>query len=265
LLTWLAVLGLVAAYLSQTERAERSTLMHLFASHLSEQVAQEIWRQRAIVLKGERPRPLRLTGTALFSDIVGFTTISEHLDPECLTSWLNAYMNAMSRIVLAHGGIVLQFVGDGILAVFGVPVPRIRDVEMDHDAAQAVHCALAMKRELQLLNEKWEREGLPLAAIRVGIHTGTMVASSIGARAHWEYTVVGDAVNIAARLQALPKSLTSIKFDESCCILIGGTTWDCLHGAFNGHLLGNVALKGKERLVPVYQIVTDVIDDRACS
>ena len=209
---------------------------------------------RASIPTDEWPKPLRLTGTALFSDIVGFTTISENLDPECLTSWLNAYMSAMSGIVLAHGGSVLQFVGDGILAAFGVPVPRNSDVEIDYDAAQAVHCALTMREELLNLNRCWERKGLPTVAIRVGLHTGTIVASRIGTRAHWEYTVVGDTVNTAARLQALPRLLTSIQADGSCCILISGATWERLNGAFNGHLLGNVALKGKVQLVPVYQI-----------
>ena len=111
-----------------------------------------------------------------------------------------------------------------------------------------------LKEEVQNLNKCWERKGLPTVAIRVGLHTGTIVASRIGTRAHWEYTVVGDTVNTAARLQALPRLLTSIQADGSCCILISGATWERLNGAFNGRLLGNVALKGKVQLVPVYQI-----------
>jgi adenylate cyclase len=257
MLAWLVVLGLVAGYLSRVEHAERRVLMHLFASHLPDQVAQEIWRQRALIMRGERPRPLRLTATVLFSDMAGFTTISEDLDPEIVTRWLDEYMKAMSRIVLAHGGIVLQFVGDGILAAFGVPIPRTDEAEIDRDATQAVRCALAMEEELCTLNKQWEREALPSVAIRVGIHTGVMVAASIGAKAHLEYSLVGDNVIIAARLQALPTMLPGYVNRASCCVLVGESTWECLHGEFSGRLLGNMALKGKKRKVQVYQVIGD--------
>jgi len=257
MLAWIVVLGLVAGYLFQAEHAEQRILMHLFASHLSDQVAQEIWRHRAIIMKGGRPRPLRLTGTVMFSDMAGFTTISESLDPEILTKWLDEYMNAMSSIVQAHGGIVLQFVGDGILAAFGVPTPRSDEGEIDRDAARAVQCAMAMEQGLRKLNERWECEGLPMVAIRVGIQTGIMVAASIGASTHWEYALVGDSVIIAARLQALPTMLPGFMNDAPCCILVGESTWQRLRGEFRGYLLGNVALKGKKRKVKVYQIITD--------
>jgi CHASE2 domain-containing sensor protein/class 3 adenylate cyclase len=260
MLAWVVVLGLVAGYLSQVEHAEWRILMQLFASHLSDQVAQEIWRHRAIIMKGGRPKPMRLTATVMFSDMAGFTTISESLDPEILTSWLNEYMNAMSRIVLAHGGIVLQFVGDGILAAFGIPIPRSDEGEIDRDAARAVRCAMAMEQELRSLKERWEREGLPVVAIRVGIHTGVMVAANIGASTHWEYALVGDSVIIAARLQALPTMLPGFVNDAPCCILVGESTWQRLRGEFHGCLLGNMALKGKKRKVKVYQIVTDDVE-----
>jgi adenylate cyclase len=257
MLAWLVVLGLVAGYLSQIEHAERRVLMHLFASHLPDQVAQEIWRQRAVIMRGERPRPMRLTATVLFSDMAGFTTISEDLDPEIVARWLDEYMKGMSRVVLAHGGIVLQFVGDGIQAAFGVPIPRMDEAEIDRDAARAVRCAIAMEQELRVLNEQWEREGLPSVAIRVGIHTGSMVAASIGAKAHLEYSLVGDNVIIAARLQTLPTMLPGYVNRASCCTLVGESTWERLHGEFSGRLLGNMALKGKKRKVQVYQIIAD--------
>jgi len=260
LLAWLAVLGLVAGYLSQVEHAERSILMKLFASHLSDQVAQEIWRNRAIIMRGGRPRPLRLTATVMFSDIAGFTTVSESLDPEVLTRWLDEYMKGMSGIVQAHGGIVLQFVGDGILAAFGVPIPRTGEEELDRDAARAVRCAIAMEQELHVLNKQWEREGLPTVSVRVGIHTGVMVAASIGASAHREYSLIGDSVIIAARLQALPTMLPGFVNGAPCCILVGESTWWRLRGHFTGCLLGNIALKGKKQKVKVYQIVASNAD-----
>jgi adenylate cyclase len=116
---------------------------------------------------------------------------------------------------------------------------------------------MAMEVELRVLNEQWEREGLPRVAIRVGIHTGTMVASSIGAKAHLEYSLIGDNVIIAARLQALPTMLPGYVNRAPCCILVGEGTWERLHGEFSGRLLGNMALKGKKRKVQVYQIIAD--------
>jgi adenylate cyclase len=210
-----------------------------------------------MIMRGERPRPMRLTATVMFSDMAGFTTISESMDPEILTRWLDEYMKRMSSIVLAHGGIVLQFVGDGILAVFGVPIPRSNQDEINRDAVRAVQCAMTMEQELSSLNQQWEREGLPKVSIRVGIHTGVMVAASIGARAHLEYSLVGDSVIIAARLQALPTMLPGFVNGASCCILAGESTWQCLRGQFRGCLLGNMTLKGKKQRVKVYQIIPD--------
>jgi adenylate cyclase len=254
-LIWLATLGLVAAYLSRLERAERATLMHLFSSHLSEPVAQDIWRQRATFMMGGRPKPQRLTATVLFSDIAGFSTISERLDPEVLTGWLDRYMDAMSRTVLAHDGIVLRFIGDAILAVFGVPVPRTDEAAIDRDAAQAVRCALAMARELEGINESCRGDGLPPIAIRVGIHTGAMVAGSMGTADHLEYSLVGDSVNTAARLEALSKQIPGLDGDGICPILVGGATWERLRGGFTGRLVGTLPLKGKVEPVAVYQVV----------
>jgi adenylate cyclase len=261
-LVWLAALSLVTAYLSRLERAERAMLMRLFSSHLSEPVANDIWRQRASFLEGGRPKPQRLTATVLFSDIAGFSTISERIEPEVLTAWLDFYLDTMSRTVLDHQGIVLRFIGDAILAVFGVPVPRTSEAEMDRDAGNAVRCALAMARALAVINERCRRDGLPPIAIRVGIHTGTMVAGSMGTADHLEYSLVGDSVNTAARLEALSKQISGLEGDGSCPILIGEATWKRLGGRFAGRPVGTLPLKGKVEPVSVYQ-VTGMCGDAA--
>ncbi|MFP3480033.1 adenylate/guanylate cyclase domain-containing protein, partial [Burkholderia sp. SIMBA_057] len=100
------------------ERTDRRSLMQLFANHVSQPVADEIWRERATFLAGGRPRPQELTATVFFSDIEGFTTVCEALEPEPLILWLEGYLDAMVRVVAAHEGIVLRFIGDAILAVF---------------------------------------------------------------------------------------------------------------------------------------------------
>jgi adenylate cyclase len=253
-LVWLAALSLVTAYLSRLERTERAMLMRLFSSHLSEPVVKDIWRQRASFLEGGRPKPQRLTATVLFSDIAGFSTISERIEPEVLTAWLDFYLDAMSRTVLDHQGIVLRFIGDAILAVFGVPVPRTSEAEMDRDAQNAVRCALGMAEALAMINERCRRDGLPPVAIRVGIHTGSMVAGSMGTADHLEYSLVGDSVNTAARLEALSKQIGNLDGDGSCPILIGEATWKRLGGCFVGRPVGTLPLKGKVEPVSVYQV-----------
>jgi adenylate cyclase len=262
-LAWLAVLALVTAYLSRLERAERTMMMRLFASHLSEPVAKEIWRQRASFLEGGRPKPQRLTATVLFSDIAGFSTISERLEPEVLTTWLDFYLDVMSRTVLDHNGIVLRFIGDAILAVFGVPVPRTSEDDIDRDARNAVGCALAMSARLEKINERCRRDGLPPIAIRVGIHTGSMVAGSMGTSEHLEYSLVGDSVNTAARLEALSKQIADLEGDGMCPILIGEATWKRLGAHFRGRLVGTLPLKGKVEPVAVYQIACHAGADAA--
>jgi adenylate cyclase len=117
-----------------------------------------------------------------------------------------------------------------------------------------------MEQELHVLNQQWAREGLPTVSVRVGIHTGVMVAASIGANAHREYSLIGDSVIIAARLQALPTMLPGFVNGAPCCILVGESTWLRLRGEFRGCLLGNIALKGKKQKVKVYQIVASNSD-----
>src|SRR3546814_8440843 len=118
------------------------------------------------------PRPQLLAVTILFCDIDGFTAVSERLEPDTLADWLNGYMAAMVRCVRDQGGIVNKFMGDAVMAVFGVPSPRSSDQEVDADAEAAVACALAMERELQLLNRPGEGRCLPFIGMSVGIQIG---------------------------------------------------------------------------------------------
>lgn len=255
LAAWVTALGLVTAYLSWRERADREALMRLFASHVAGPVARDLWERRDAFMDGGRPRPQRLTATVLFADIAGFTPISEKLDPEALDAWLHVYMGAMVPVILDHGGLVLRFVGDAILAVFGVPIARTTEEEIDRDAVQAARSALAMGRALEPLNERWRADGLPPVSIRVGLFTGDMVAGSIGGPGHMEYSLTGDAVNTAARLEALAKTMGTDMRGGPCRILAGEPTWQRLHGVFDGAPVGQVALKGKDRTVVVHAIL----------
>lgn len=251
-LAWLGGLGGMAAWLSLRERADRRVLMHLFAHHVSEPVAAAIWRERAAFMAGGRPKPQHLTATVLFSDIADFTPVCEALEPEPLMRWLETYLEIMVRTVVAHDGIVLRFIGDGILAVFGVPVARTSQDAIDADARHAVRCALDMARELEALNRTWQAEGLPPVGLRIGIHTGPMIAGSLGGLRHREYSLLGDTVNTAARLEAFAKTLPAD--GRRCRIVIGEATWRALAGTVPARPVGEVALKGKRKAVQVWHV-----------
>ena len=252
-MAWLGGIAVMTAHLSLRERADRRVLMRLFANHVSQPVADEIWRERDAFMAGGRPRPQQLTATVLFSDIEGFTTVCEALEPEPLIRWLEGYLDVMVRVVAAHDGVVLRFIGDAILAVFGVPVARTTQAEIDADAGRAVRCALQMGRELAELNRRWQAEGLPPVGMRVGIHTGPLVAGSLGGLRHMEYSLLGDTANTAARLESLAKTV-DVMSTPHCRIVIGEPTWRALHGTVDGLPVGEVALKGKRRSVRIWLV-----------
>src|SRR5262249_45372330 len=152
---------LMAGYRSRREKTSRELLMRLFASQVSPAVAEELWRQRQHLFAGGRPRPHRLTATVVFCDIRDFTTLAERMEPQPLMEWLSSYMEAMARTVIAHNGIVDKFIGDAVMAVFGAPIPRLDEAEIDGDAVDAVRCALAMDQALRLLNRRLAERGLP--------------------------------------------------------------------------------------------------------
>ncbi|HYG85468.1 MAG TPA: adenylate/guanylate cyclase domain-containing protein [Azospirillum sp.] len=246
-------IALMAAHLSKNDRTERRVLMELFARHVSQPVAEVVWKNRAAFLSGGRPKPQQLTASVLFCDVEGFTAICEELEPEPLIRWLEDYLDAMVRIVVAHEGIVLRVVGDGVLAVFGAPVARTSQAEIDADAVHAVHCALAMGQALEDLNARWWAEGLPMAGIRIGIHTGPVVAGSLGGLRHLEYSLLGDTANTAARLEEHAK-MVGARSTTYARVVIGDTTACAVDGIVPLLSVGEVALRGKRHAVGVWLV-----------
>src|SRR5258708_7312869 len=169
-----------------------------------------------------RPRPQELAATVRSSDVAGFTPICEKLAPGPLIAWLDAYIDAMVQVVIAHDGVVLRFIGDGILAVFGAPVPRRSETEISADARNAAQCALSMAAAMRRLNDGWRSEGLPTAAVRGGLYTGPLVTGSLGSGSHMEYCLLGDTANTAARLQ--PARQAPSPAAEDSIILVGQPT-----------------------------------------
>jgi len=230
--------------------------MQLFSRHVAPEVAETIWEQRHQFMDGGRPRSQKFTITVLFTDLRGFTSVSERMDPQALLDWLNVYMEAMAQLVMTHGGIVDDYSGDSIKADFGVPLPRTTEAAISRDAVAAVDCALAMERELKQLNTVWQQQDLPTVQMRIGIFTGPVVAGSLGSAQRLKYTTVGDTVNIASRLESFDKEMVDPELaDSPCRILIGETTLRYLGHQFQTKIIGEANLKGKDERVTIYRVV----------
>ena len=255
-MAWLGSAAIVTAYLLSLEKKERTLLMQLFSRHVAPEVAETIWEQRDQFMDGGRPRSQKFTITVLFTDLRGFTSVSERMDPQALLDWLNVYMEAMAQLVMTHGGVVDNYIGDSIKADFGVPLPRTTEAAISRDAVAAVDCALAMERELKHLNTVWQQQNLPTVEMRIGIFTGPVVAGSLGSAQRLKYTTVGDTVNIASRLESFDKELVDPELaDSPCRILIGETTLHYLGHQFQTKIVGEANLKGKDERVTIYRVI----------
>ncbi len=265
-LGWLTAAALVTAYSLHLERTQRRQLMSIFSRYVASDIANDVWARRAEFLEpGGRPRPQKLVATVLFSDIKGFTAVSEKLEAAGLMEWLNSYMEAMAGLVMKHGGVVDKFIGDAVMAVFGVPVARMSEVEVIGDAQSAARCALAMREDLERFNAEWAAKGLPAIGIRVGILTGELISGSLGSAERMEYTVIGDTVNTASRLESFklapgeaPSGAASAEAEGACRILVGESTASRLGKGFELAPVGEVRLKGKEQPVKVYSLVGEI-------
>jgi adenylate cyclase len=251
-LAFLLSAALVTAYVTSLARKERALLMQIFSKHVSREVADSLWQQREQFLKNGRPRSQKLIMTAFFSDLRGFTTISEKMDPQDLMDWLNIYMERMTGIIMAHGGIIDDFAGDGIKANFGLPLPEQTDDVIRADALSAVRSALDMEKEMHRLNAHWQGKGLPEVGMRIGIYTGPAVAGALGSLQRMKYTTVGDTINIASRLESYDKDLGK---EALCRILIGESTLRYVGPVFRTERIGEVSLKGKEEKITIYRVL----------
>jgi adenylate cyclase len=237
------------------EQRQRTMLMQLFSRHVSPEVADAIWAQRDAFLAGGRLSSQKLVATVLFTDLKGFTGISERMDTHALMDWINGYMEVMAKLVTQYGGVVDDYFGDAIKANFGVPFARASEAERARDAVNAVECALAMGKELQRLNAQWQAQSLPAVAMRIGICTGEVVAGCVGSAERLKFTTIGDTVNTASRLESYEKDLEGPDPRQSPCrILVAETTQAYLGNRFWTQRAGSLQLKGKERPLTVYRV-----------
>ena len=219
------------------EGREKRKMKRLFGQYVSRDVYDQLVANPDLARLGGQRREM----TVLFSDIRGFTTVSEKGQPEEIVAILNEYFTRMVEIVFAHKGTLDKFVGDMVMALFGAPLDDPRHAE------HAVDAALEMIRELNRLNEKWAAEGRPALDIGIGISTGPMIAGNIGSEAIMSYTVIGDSVNLGARLESLNK-------EYGTRIIISQATREALPGRYHFRPLGDVVVKGKTRPVAIFEV-----------
>ena len=200
------------------------------------QVAERVLRQGPDALA-----PVEREITVLFSDIRGFTSMSEGLSPREVLAMLDDYFGRMGQIVKGHDGVIGKFMGDGLLAFWGVP-----DRLPDH-AQRAVRAARDMRKAVRELNQHRETQGLPPIAIGIGIHTGPVAAGMLGGKLQAEYTVIGDAVNVASRVEGLTK-------EHDVDVLISETTWAQLPEPRRGERLASVAIRGRKQPIVLYTV-----------
>lgn len=197
--------------------------------------------ERVLASGGQALDPVQREVTILFSDIRSFTTMSESMAPREVLEFLDEYFGHMGQIVRGHEGMLNKFLGDGMLAVWGVP-----DFQDDH-AERAVKAALDMRKKLIELNEHWVRAGRAELKIGIGIHTGMVAAGMLGGADQREYTVIGDAVNLASRIESLTKGLQTD-------LLVSQSTFDGCKGKFAGERVGEEKVKGRDAAVVVYTL-----------
>ncbi|MEM8543550.1 MAG: adenylate/guanylate cyclase domain-containing protein [Cyanobacteria bacterium P01_H01_bin.119] len=233
------------------EQRERQSLMNLLALNISPEMANLMWQQKTDILDKGQIQPQELTATVLFTDIRGFTTITEGLPSQALLPWLNRYFEVMTDCIMAHGGIVDKYIGDAIMAVFGAPVPHTSNEEIQQDAIAAVKAGLGMYKALQTLNKEFAAAGLPTIRFGVGIHTGTVIGGTVGSRRRINYSLFGDAVNVAARLQDMTKAVT---VNAPYPILLSEATYHHVSELYQGQAMGELMLRGRVSSMPVYSI-----------
>jgi adenylate cyclase len=235
LLTFTA--GMVINYLM--EGRQKKQIRDMFSKYVSPEY---------VAVLAEDPSKLHLEGrraeiSLLFSDIRGFTSISEKLEPPEVIAFLNDYLDDMAEIVKSSGGTLDKFIGDAVMAFWNDPI------EVADHADRACDCALAMRDATLRISERFEREGKPRIRIGVGVNTGDVVVGNIGSLKHkLDYTAIGDAVNLASRLEGLNK-------DFSTTIIISEFTRAKVAARFETRPLGQIQVKGKLEPVQVYELL----------
>lgn len=252
MVSFLLAMGFVIVHHSYQDFRRQRMVMTLLGQHISPAIANALWAERSELLTSGNLSGRALTATMLFLNIRNFGAIAETLEPSTLLVWLNTLLSMVTGEVQQHQGIVNKFTGDGIVAIFGVPVPRQGEDEIAQDAQNAVAAAVAIAARLEQINQSFQAQDHPLLKIRIGLFTGEVVAGSLGGKDRLEYGVIGDSVNIASCLESCVKE----RHPVPCRILIAQATAQYLGDRFTMEAWGPIPLKGKSEIINVYRVLT---------
>ena len=230
----------ITIYRILTEELQRLWTKRAFQQYVSPEVVERIMQDPAALQFGGELRTL----TVLFSDIRDFTTFTEKNDPHLVVQMLREYLTRMTEIVLREGGTLDKYIGDAVMAEFGAPVAY-----PDH-ALRGCRAALAMTAEVDHLAAKWLAEGKEPFRIGLGVNTGAMVVGNLGSEQLFDYTVIGDEVNLGARLESLNK-----EYETTTHVIISEATYEAAKDGIEARPLGEVKVKGKTRPVVVYELL----------
>ena len=223
---------------SWLESREKRWLRQVFGQYVSDSLVETIISNPGrLQLAGEE-----VEATVLFADLISFSSMAENTAPKELIRFLNDYFSTMTEIILAHEGTVDKFIGDAIMAFWGAPLPIA-----DH-ALLACETALEMQEAMSLLQESWQAQGFPLISARIGLHTGPVVAGNVGSKRRFNYTVVGDTVNLAARLEQANKNYGT-------GIILSEATFRRLTNTFIVRELDLVQVRGRVQPVTIYELL----------
>jgi adenylate cyclase len=221
-----------------TEGREKRRYRKTLLKYLSPQLVETVMGD----LNWDSLRAEKRTLSVLFSDIRGFTSISEKLPPETVVATLNEHLNMMVSVIFKHQGTLDKFVGDCVMAFWGAPLPQPNHAEL------AARAALEMIEGLEKLNRKWQSEGRPTLHIGVGINSGDMLFGNIGSEQRMDFTVIGDNVNLGSRLESATKELKAT-------IVISEATYREIRDLAQVRPLGEISVKGKEERIVVYELL----------
>ncbi len=239
----LSILNELQAYRRSEE--ENRFILEAFKSYVSPQLLKVLTRNRKSLSLGGEVREV----TLLFSDIRGFTTLSEGLDSRRLVQLLNTYFDPLTRVIVGNGGMLDKYIGDAIMAIFNAPV------DLPEHPRAAASSALEMIRTVERLNHELEQQQMPRITIGIGLNTGDAVVGNMGSSLRFNYTAIGDTVNLASRLEAQTKAYR-------CQIIISEATAMALGDEFLLRRLDRVRVKGKQQAVQIYELMEDNEDNR---
>ncbi len=235
----LAAAALGNILVGRQERAKRAYIRSAFSLYVSPAVVARLDKDPdQLVLGGERREV-----TFMFTDIAGFTSMSEQLTPPELADVINAYLDGVGEAILKHGGTIDKFIGDGTMSFFGAPEA------FEDDPDRAVACALEIDRFSEAFGAEWRAKGVPIGITRVGVHTGQAIVGNFGGRQRFDYTALGDVVNAASRLEGANKQFGTH-------ILVGEETRLQTHKAFY-RPVGDIVLVGKDEAIVSFEALSE--------